>query len=101
MIRSIEYRIEKKRIQIGNKYIIFIMLQKLVDLLVEVKKTESFFLVIKYNQLLKMVQEVGLDLDEDELYQVIYSYREVYKVIYSYRELYQVICSYRELYQVN
>lgn len=80
MIRSIEYKIEKKRVQIVNKYIVF-MLQKLVDLLVEVKKTESFFLVIKYNQLLKMVQEVGLDLDEDELYQVIYSYREVQRVI--------------------
>lgn len=63
------------------------MLQKLADLLAEAKKTESFFPVIKHNQLLKMVQEAGLDLDEDELHQVIYSYRELHQVIYSYREL--------------
>lgn len=65
------------------------MLQKLADLLAEANKTESFFPVIKHNQLLKMVQEAGLDLDEDELHQVhvIYSYREVHQVIYSYREL--------------
>lgn len=49
------------------------MLQKLADLLAETKKMESFFPVIKHNQLLKMVQEAGLDLDEDELHQVQWS----------------------------
>lgn len=44
---------------------------KLADLLAETKKMESFFPVIKHNQLLKMVQEAGLDLDEDELHQAV------------------------------
>nr|XP_022298273.1 leucine-rich repeat serine/threonine-protein kinase 2-like isoform X2 [Crassostrea virginica] len=44
---------------------------KLADLLAETRKTASCFPVLKYNQLLKIVQEASLDLDEDELQQAV------------------------------